>query len=307
MPKDPNSLRLRGLVGHDCNVLTRAAEPADVPLAAALCARSDTAWFGAPEHDKQEIGEFFELVDDFETGSRMFFDGERLIAVALHNATDAWFVTDPDQDVTRHVADDLIAWYSGFAEPKMEALDRDSALRAALEARGWRHHRSSFELIREVSDDWTLAAPSYPSGVEVREFSIDDAAAMYHLIYVDADWASIPGHPHRDFDGWRALFITDSTTSEQQVLAWRADRLVGVSTGRIFSDGTGWIAQLAVARDERGNGLGRALLLDSLRRRQAGGATALGLQVQADNRNALNLYLDAGLRVDREWMEYRPA
>jgi len=102
-------------------------------------------------------------------------------------------------------------------------------------------------------------------------------------------------------------FDSVSIEPAQQVLAWRGDRLVGASIGRIFADGTGWIAQLAVARDERGNGLGRALLLDSLRRRQAGGATALGLQVQADNRNALNLYLNTGLQIDREWMEYRPS
>ena len=130
---------------------------------------------------------------------------------------------------------------------------------------------------------------------------------MYQLIYVDAGWAEVPGHPHREFDDWRDLFITDTTVPDLQVLAWRGDRLVGVSTGRIFSDGTGWIAQLAVAKDERGNGLGRALLLDGLRRRRDAGATVLGLAVQAENRNALDLYLDAGLEIDREWMEYRPS
>ena len=287
-------------------MFSRPATPADVAVTAELAARADTAWFGAPEHDETEMGEYFDQVGDFETGSRMFFEDDRLVAVAMRNDTDAWFVTDPDPDVTRRVADDLIAWYSRFDKPKMEVLDRDSALRSALEARGWGHHRSSFELMREVGHDWTLATPEYPAGVTVREFSVDDAAAMYRLIYVDAGWADVPGHPHRDFEGWRSLFITDSTVPEQQVLAWRDDRLVGVSIGRIFSDGTGWIAQLAVARDERGNGLGRALLLDGLRRRRSGGATTLGLSVQADNRHALNLYLDTGLAIDREWMEYRP-
>jgi ribosomal protein S18 acetylase RimI-like enzyme len=286
---------------------SRPATPDDLAVTAELAARADTAWFGAPEHDETEIGEYFDQVGDFGTSSRMFFEADRLVAVAMRNDTDAWFVTDPDQDVTRRVADDLITWFSQFDEPKMEVLDRDSALREALEARGWTHRRSSFELIRKVGDDWTLAAPAYPAGVTVREFGVDDAPAMYRLIYVEAGWADVPGHPHREFEGWRSLFITESTVPEQQVLAWREDRLVGVSIGRIFSDGTGWVAQLAVARDERGNGLGRALLLDALRRRQAGGATTLGLQVQADNRNALDLYLNTGLQIDREWMEYRPS
>lgn len=285
--------------------MSRPATLDDVPAATELARRADTAWFGAPERDEGEISEYFTQVDDFETGSRLFFAGDRLVAVALRNHTDTWYEIDPD--VTREVADHVIGWYTGFDNPKMEALDRNSALRDALESRGWRHHSSSFELMRDVGEDWTPAAPEYPPGVAVRAFGVGDAAAMYHLIYTEAGWADVPGHPHREFDGWRSLFITGTTDPEQQVLAWRGDRLVGVSIGRIFADGTGWIAQLAVARDERGNGLGRALLLDGLRRRQAGGATRLGLQVQAENRNALDLYLKTGLQIDREWMEYRPA
>jgi ribosomal protein S18 acetylase RimI-like enzyme len=88
------------------------------------------------------------------------------------------------------------------------------------------------------------------------------------------------------------------------VLAWRGERLVGVAIGRMFSDGTGWVAQLAVAKDERGQGLGRALLLEALRRRRAAGATSVGLGVQHENRGALTLYLDVGLTIDREWMQY---
>lgn len=284
---------------------SRPATRADIPLACELTARSDTAWFGAPESDETEIGEHFDQVNSFDDDTRLFTDGDRVLAVALRNDIDAWFVTDPDPDATRLVADDLIDFYASFADTKMEVLDRDEVLRAALDAHGWTHRGSSFELMRAVREDWTLADPVWPDGVELRAFTVDDAAAMYHLIYVDAAWADVPGHPHRDFERWRSLFITDSTVPEQQVLAWRGDQLVGVSIGRIFSDGNGWIAQLAVARQERGHGLGRALLLESLRRRRAAGATSLGLAVQAENRKALDLYLDTGLQIDREWLEYR--
>ena len=284
---------------------SRPATRADIAAAAELAARAETFWFGAPEEDADEVAEHFDHVPSLETGSRVFLDGDAIVAVALHNSHDAWFVTDPH--LTGAVADNLIDWYAALDNPHLDALDRDTALRAALDGHGWRHARSSFELIRPVTDDWTLAEPRYPDGVETRDFAPADAAAMYHLIYVDAGWADIPGHPHRSFDEWRGVFITDTTVPDLQVLAWRGDRLVGVSTGRIFSDGTGWIAQLAAAKDERGNGLGRALLLDGLRRRRDAGATVLGLAVQAENRNALGLYLDTGLEIDREWMEYQPA
>jgi ribosomal protein S18 acetylase RimI-like enzyme len=285
----------------------RPATLDDVAATAELTRRAETAWFGAPEHDESEIKAYFEQVDSFETGSRLFFEDGRLVAVALHSATDNWFTTDPDPEVTRRVAAELIGWYGQFDDPRMETLDRDEALRAVLSEHDWRHERSSFELNRAATDDWQLAEPKWPDGVTLRDFTNDDAAAVYHLIYVDAAWASVPGHPHREYEPWRSLFITEHTTPDQQVLAWRGDRLVGAAIGRIFGDGMGWIAQLAVATDERGNGLGRALLLEGLRRRRAAGATAVGLSVQADNRNALDLYLSAGLQIDREWMEYRPA
>ncbi len=286
---------------------SRPATRDDIAATAELVARSETFWFGAPEEDADEVAEHFDQVSSLESGSQVFLDGDRIVAVALHNAHDAWFVTDPDPCLTRAVADDLIEWYAALGNPHLDVLDRDAALRAALDAHGWRQTRSSFELIRPVTDDWTLAKPRYPDGVETRAFTPADAPAMYHLIYVDSGWADVPGHQHRAFDQWRDLFITDTTVPDLQVLAWRGDRLVAVATGRIFSDGTGWIAQLAVAKEERGKGLGRALLLDGLHRRRDAGAAVLGLAVQAENRNALGLYLDAGLQIDREWMEYRPA
>lgn len=284
---------------------SRPATRDDIAATAGLSARSETFWFGAPELNEDEIAEYFDQVGSFEADSRVFFDGERLLAVALHNPTDAWFVIDPE--LAHLVAPELIEWYSSFENPHMDVLDRDEAMRTALERRGWRHRRSMFDLVRPVTSDWSIAEPAWPPGITVRDFSVDDARAMYDLVYLEANWSDVPGHPHRDFAAWRSLFLTDTTDAHQQVLAFRGERLVGVSIGRIFSDKTGWIAQLAVATTEQGNGIGRALLLESLHRRCAAGATALGLGVQADNRNALGLYLSVGLTVDREWMEYHLA
>jgi len=288
-------------------VNTRPATADDLARVTDLSNRYDVAWFGAPEHDENEVREYFDQSPDPETDTRLFFDGDRLVAAAFRTATDCWYVIDPDPAVTRTVADDLIAWAGATANAHLGVLDRDTALRDALNAHGWTHRRSTFDLLRPVSNDWTIAEPTWPDGVALREYSPDDAEAIYRLIYVDAGWAEVPGHPHREFDDWRSIFITEHTRPEAQSLAWRGERLVGGAMGRIFSDGTGWIGQLAVAKDERGNGLGRALLLDGLRRRRDAGATMLGLAVQADNRHALKLYLDTGLQIDREWMEYRPA
>lgn len=282
----------------------RPATLADLPAIAELQRRYDTAWFGAPELDEAEVGESFRRVDPLAEHSRLVVDGARVIAAAWWWETSATLLVDPAVD-PRPVYAEVLPWFEGQHGPAVEAVSTDRRLVEALTARGWRHVGSSFEMIRAVSPDWVLGVPLWPAGINVRDFGHDDAEAVHRLIYVDAAWAEVPGHPDRAFADWRDIFMTADTVPEQQVLAWRDDRLVGVGMGRTFADNTGWVSQLAVAKGERGQGLGRALLLESLRRRREAGARALGLSVQAENRSALSLYLGVGLGVDREWQSYR--
>ena len=281
-----------------------AAAATDLAALTELYRRWDTARFGAPEHDADEVRETFGPEDGWDGRSRLLFDGERLVAAAWYWSGETTLLVDPEIDPAPSYAE-LIRWLAERHVP-LDALAADTALLDTLRAAGWVHERSSFELIRAVSAEWSPAEPSWPEGVTITDLAGADLAAVHRLIYVDAGWADVPGHPDRPFEQWREIFVTDKEAPEQQVLAWRGDRLVGASMGRIFSDGAGWVAQLAVARAERGRGLGRALLLESLRRRVAAGAVLLGLSVEAANRSAIGLYLDVGLTVDREWMHFVP-
>ena len=101
---------------------------------------------------------------------------------------------------------------------------------------------------------------------------------MHRLIYREARWADVPGHGDRPLPEWRDLFLAGEDPA-QQVLAWRDGAVVGAALGKTFSDGTGWVSQVAVRPDQRGRGLGRALLLEAFGRRLASGATRLGLGV----------------------------
>jgi ribosomal protein S18 acetylase RimI-like enzyme len=132
----------------------------------------------------------------------------------------------------------------------------------------------------------------------------DWAGEVYRVIYQEAGWADVPGHGSRGLDEWRRLFVA-GVDPEQQVLAWQDGRLVGVALGKTFSDGTGWVAQVAVPRDQQGRGLGTALLGEAFGRRVSAGATRLGLGVSAANADALRLYESVGLQIDREWLLYR--
>lgn len=284
---------------------TRPATLADLPAIAELQRRWDVAWFGVAEQGEGEVREDFERVEHPETRTRIVLDGERLLAAAWSWSTQATLIIDPEIDPTLLYAD-LLIWFEDHRSAQIHALSGDDKLRAALTERGWRHLHSSFALVRAVTPDWVLAEPVWDEGVITRNLRSQDAAEIHRLIYGDAAWAAVPGHQARDFEEWRSIFLTGAATPEQQVLAWRDDRLVGVSIGRFFSDGTGWVSQLAVAIPERRKGLGKALLLESLRRRRAGGASALGLAVESENRSALKLYLGVGLIVDREWLTFGP-
>lgn len=283
----------------------RAATMDDLPAIAALSARWETAWLGVVENDEDEVRETFERCEPLPEHTRVVIDSGTVVGAAWWHGHESTLLIDPTVG-TDAVRTALLDWLDAGSIDHLDVFGEDADLRAALAARGWRHDRSAFDLIRPITPDWTLDEPRWADGIEVRDLGPDDGEAVHRLLYVDAAWAEVPGHPERPFDEWRRLFLTPADRPEQQVLAWRGDRLVGVATGRVFSDGGGWIGQLAVAKDERGRGLGRALLLEGLRRRRAAGATTLGLSVQAENRGALALYLSVGLVIEREWMNFQP-
>jgi ribosomal protein S18 acetylase RimI-like enzyme len=279
----------------------RAATPEDVPALVALQQQWDAHWLGAPEHDEDEVRESLDRVDPLAQHSVLLLDEGRLVAAGWWWQDDESTLLVATDAAVPAVAERLVDWLTSSGAPRAEALAVDETLRDALEGRGWRYWLSQFELLREAAG---LATPRWPDGVTVTGLG-EHAAAAYRVVYVEAAWAEVPGHNGRDQAEWHRLFIAGEDP-DQQVLAWEGDRLVGVALGKTFSDGTGWVAQLAVPRDRQGRGLGTALLAEAFGRRVAAGAVRLGLGVSAGNRDALRLYQGLGLRIDREWMVYRP-
>ncbi|GAB3598435.1 hypothetical protein GCM10027446_28640 [Angustibacter peucedani] len=286
----------------------RSAVRGDLAAITALYAVNDTHWFGAPEQDESEVDLAFRRVEPLDTRSRLLLDDDDgLVAFAWTwgDPPDTTLVVHPDVD-QRAAYDDLLPWLRSAGAVGVEALSRDVVLLDALARHGWEHDRSSFELIRLVSDAWPVTSPTWPDDVRPSDLADDDVAAVHDLVYRRAGWSDVPGHHERPLEEWREIFV-DDVPRDQLVLARAGDELVGVVLGRVWSDGTGWASQLAVAREHRGRGLGRALLLEVLLRLRAAGARQLGLGVSALNENALRLYLDVGLEVDREWRHHRPA
>ncbi|MDQ2797601.1 MAG: GNAT family N-acetyltransferase [Actinomycetota bacterium] len=286
---------------------TRPATFEDLPAITELNRAWDAAWLGSPENSEDEVREDLVRARPLAEQSHLVYDGDTLLGAGWWWRTDSTLLVHPDTAAVS-VRGELLDWFAAGSAPHVLALGTDAELRAALDERGWRPSHSAFSLIRAVTPDWVLDRPVWDDGIDVRPLRPEDIEAIHRLVYEDAGWADVPGHVARGLEEWRSLFATETAPVDQQVLAWQDDRLIGVAIGRIFSDGTGWVSQLAVSAAARRRGLGRALLLEAFARRRAAGARALGLDVQAANDAALELYLGVGLRIEREWLTFhRPA
>lgn len=268
----------------------RPATAADRDAVLGLAIAEEVHWLGAAESTAEEVADWLDSEGGVE-GGVLSEDGRGFAADGRHEAI--LIATAPEP------VGELLDWLAE-RRPELEVATHggDAARIAVFEARGLRHVRSAFTLARSGG---ALPEPAAPDGVEVGRYELSsDDEAVHRLIYVDAQWASVAGHTERDLDAFR-----DVTRSCSSLFVARRDgRPVGFIAGKLLETGRGYVQTLAVARDERGRGLGRALLLRSFADLQDAGATDLGLGVEAANESALGLYRSVGLTVEQEWKHY---
>jgi ribosomal protein S18 acetylase RimI-like enzyme len=278
----------------------RAAAAADRPAVIALALAEEISWFGEPENTPEEIGEFIDATAGVVGGIVVARDDGTLRGFAsVGSAGEAWLVIDPADPAPPYAA--LAAWLREHKAGSLYTYGADEPRHRALEASGWRAAYSSYDLARPGAEP--VDRPRWPSGVSVVDYEARrDAHRVHELIYVDARWADVPGHLARDLDSWSRFY----GTHDRGWVALRDDKPIGAVFGRVAADGRGVVHQIAVATDERRQGLGRALLLHAFAVFLAHGATSLALGVQAANTNALRLYRAIGLEVAREWRIYQP-
>jgi ribosomal protein S18 acetylase RimI-like enzyme len=276
----------------------RPATPDDREAVVALGLAEDAAWSGADPVSAEEAGEF---IDAFGPGVVFERDGRAAGYAAARDGGGTILLADPEDALPAVEA--LVAWLAERGHHHVDSYARDTERIAWLEAHGFRHLHSAFDLHRDV--DPPPPAPAWPDGIALASYDAGaDAEAVHALVFVDAAWAEVPGHLERSLESWRTGF----GPGYAGLVARRDGRPVGWVAFRVFEDGRGWVEQLAVARSERGRGLGRALLLHALAALLEEGAATLALGVQGANDTAIRLYRDVGFTVDREWRSYaRPA
>jgi GNAT superfamily N-acetyltransferase len=147
--------------------------------------------------------------------------------------------------------------------------------------------------------------PTLPDGYGIRDFvpGTDDHGVHAVIDAAFLEWSDREPEP---FEEWRV-----KTIGRQGFEPWLLPLVVGPSgdiVGAAFlidseEDNEGWVQQLAVAREHRGLGLGRALLDESFERFRARGRTGCGLNTDLRT-GALGLYEHVGMSVKSSYTHH---
>ena len=143
--------------------------------------------------------------------------------------------------------------------------------------------------------------PSLPAGVEIRDFVPgDDDPAAWRVI--EDAFAAWPNREPNTLEGWRATTVGRAGFEPWLFpLAVRGDEVVGGAFCIDYPEGgEGWVQQLAVREDMRGQGLGKALLGEAFARFATRGRATAGLSTDSRT-GALDLYLGLGMHITREY------
>jgi mycothiol synthase len=200
-------------------------------------------------------------------------------------------------------AQELVAEAEVVNHPVLTATQwaQDTAGPNLLLSRGYSEARFFLRMIADNLDDVDRHDTPLPPGIAIRSVQPgrddDDLYDARREAFAE-EW----GQSHVDTqEWWRER--RDLETAAFDPSLWFvavADRIVGFVIAReeLESDGRlGYISDIGVRPEWRGNGLGYALLVQSLREMHRRGLGSAALNVDSDNRtSALRLYRKAGMR-----------
>jgi len=184
-------------------------------------------------------------------------------------------INDPSRNMIAH-------YISDTAEYQKEILEK----------LGYTLTKYLFNMHRDLSGE--EHAPQWPDGFRLRTINAGQDDRKLHALIQDA--FEKPGRVRQSFDDWREWIMNpDTFIPELWFVLERQGKIVGCALCFAYED-MGWIRQLAVDAEVRGQGLGRKLLQHAFSVFKSRGLPQAGLAVEAQNVNALNLYQSAGLR-----------
>ena len=193
----------------------------------------------------------------------------------------------------------------GRAEVSQILSDAHATGAALLRANAYEVGHVSWVL--RIALDGEIPDASLPEGLAFRDWrpGEDDRAIWRVIEDAFSEW---PGRDEETpFEDWKATIADhEAIRPDTTPVVVDGDRIVGVAVGMDYSSeasNEGWVQQLAVNREYRGRGLGRALLHESFRRFKAMGWEQAGLSTDSRT-GALALYEHVGMHVERSYTRW---
>jgi ribosomal protein S18 acetylase RimI-like enzyme len=243
---------------------------------------------------------------DFAGMTMGVYDGERLVAFGELIGTNRGEAGVHPEYRRRGIGTALARWMEGAARehgydaiggPQPKGSDGDRL----LEKLGYGVRWTSWVL--QVPEDAAIPHRDVPAGYAIRAATPDDYQAVWNVVE-DAflEWSVREREAFEDFlavtvrrpghEPWMLRVVTDPS-----------GEVVGTAMLIMAGDPVeeGYIERLAVRKDQRGQGLAQALLVDAFEQGRQHGAPRSGLSTDSRT-GALSLYEKVGMVVTDVWV-----
>jgi ribosomal protein S18 acetylase RimI-like enzyme len=271
-----------------------SSDDAEAVLAVILA--RDVADIGAPDFTLEDLrADWASPGLKLEDDARISAPSGEIRGYAVLLGDDAVVIVHPEAEgsgdgtVLRRWAEARAA-ERGTAVLRQFAYGANDGAREHLRAAGYAPAQHYFRLRADLAD-----VPPVPD-VSLRTFDAARDEAAVHALVQEA-FSEIDGHEFQPLDRWRAKSIAKEGHDPALWLLLEDDEgLAGAVLGERWEEGTGYVAELAVAQRARGRGHGRELLLGLFDAFRRVGLTHAELSVHGRNRGALRLYESVGMR-----------
>ena len=284
-----------------------AAEPEDAAAVFELYAACEAVVQAQPDIQLEDIvGDWRRPSFDLEADAVVVLEGNRIVAEAeLFMGRRGEAAVHPDER-GRGIGTALLAWMerrsraTGGTLVGQSVPDANAEAVELFRANGYEPLWRSWVL--SIALDGTPREPLLPDGYAFRPYELGgDDREVYDVVErAFGEWPDRDPYPYED---WRAGTVDmESFDPTLQVVVVRGGEIVG--TANLIDPGEeGWVHQLAVAREHRNLGLGRALLLRAFELFHARGRASVGLSTDSRT-GALGLYEHVGMRVVRSYTHH---
>lgn len=273
----------------DTTITFRSPTDEDVPSLVALMIACDEVDVGHPDSDEEDAIWLWRMpgFDRARDSWVVSVDGELVGYASLYDNQADVFVHPKARG--RGVGSELLERIEARAAQKVtgtvtlrqNVTSRNEAGRRLLEHAGYElsHHYARMEM--DIPAD--VPEPKLPAGVTLRNYEPERESRALYDAYCAA-WQQYEGQEWEaeGFEAWSNDLQGGDFDPSLWFVAEEAGRIVGFIMCPDYP-GMGWVQRVGTLPDQRGRGIGRALMLAAFRAYRARGVDRVGLTVSSRN------------------------